>query len=62
MRSSATYFGTPRTSLVAEVMFGQIGETITTLSPGSSSIWQESRIACMPPVVTLMRSTGHLMP
>jgi len=43
-------------------MFGQIGDTITMLSPGSSSSWQLSRIACMPPVVTEMRSTGHLMP
>ena len=62
LRSSATYLGSPRTSLVAEVMFGQIGETITILSPGSSRSWQDSRIACMPPVVTVSRSTGHLMP
>ena len=62
VRSSATYFGSPRTSLAAEVMFGQIGETITMLSPGSSSSWQHSRIACMPPVVTEMRSVGHSMP
>ena len=62
LRSSATYFGSPRTSFVAEVMFGQIGETITMLSPGSSKSWQLSRIACMPPVVTEMRSVGHLMP
>jgi hypothetical protein len=61
VRSSATYFGTPPTSFVADVMFGQIGETITMLSPGSSRSWQVSRIACMPPVVTVRRSTGHLM-
>ena len=61
-RSSATYFGSARTSVAAEVMFGQIGDTITMLSPGSSSSWQLSRIACMPPVVTEMRSTGQRMP
>jgi len=61
VRSRATYFGTPPTSLVADVMFGQIGETITILSPGSSRSWQVSRMACMPPVVTVRRSTGHLM-
>ena len=62
LRSSATYLGSPRISRVAELMFGQIGETITMLSPGSSSSWQHSRIACMPPVVTEMRSGPHLMP
>ena len=62
VRSSATYLGSPRIRRVAELMFGQIGETITILSPGSSSIWQHSRIACMPPVVTEMRSAAHSVP
>ena len=48
-------------SFTAEVMFGQIGETITTLSPGSTRSWQLSRIACMPPVVSDRRSGGHLI-
>ena len=42
LRSSATYFGSARTSFTAELMLGQIGETMTTLSPGSSSSWQRA--------------------
>ncbi len=53
---SGTARASPPSASTEALMFGHTGLTMTTLSPGSTRIWQASMIALIPALVTATRS------